>query len=88
MEKGKYLYTLMPRDWKAPIYRASYRRRYGSRCFLKPLSYPICTKGKIDCKGVQAAAYYVRLNKDKSVTRKLDRLKHYCKRLKRTRRVR
>jgi len=38
---------------------------YGTRCFLRAPSYTICTGGKIDCKGVQAAAYYVRLNKSR-----------------------
>jgi hypothetical protein len=51
--------------WKAPVYRASYQRKYGSRCFLRPRdkSYPICSHGKIDCKGLRAAQYYLRLNK-------------------------
>ena len=82
MEKGKYLSTLM--RWQAPVYQQAYLRRYGSRCFLKAPSYPICTRGKIDCKGVQAAAYYVRLNKQKSLTRKVNRLKHSCKHIKKT----
>ena len=65
MEKGKYIYTVrMP--WKAPVYRKAYLRRYGTRCFLRAPAYPICTRGKIDCKGVQAAAYYVRLNQARS----------------------
>ena len=91
MEKRKYIYTVMSHVshvWKAPIYRAAYRRRYGSRCLLRALSYPICTKGKIDCKGVQAAAYYARLNKDRSVSQKLTRLTRYCKHLKKSRRIR
>ena len=54
--------------WHAPIYRKSYKKRYGSRCFLSPQNekYPICNNGKIDCKGLRAAAYYIRLNKYKS----------------------
>ena len=78
----------MSHGWKAPVNRSIYQRRYGARCFLKAPSYPICTKGKIDCRGVHAAAYYVRLNKDRSVTQKLNRLKRYCKHLKTKRRIR
>ena len=74
--------------WKAPIYRVSYQRKYGTRCFLKAPSYPICTRGKIDCKGVRAAAYYVRLNKVASLTRKIRTLKRYCNHLKKSRSLR
>lgn len=68
--------------WKAPIYRNSYKRRYGTRCFLRPRdkAYPICTKRKIDCKGIRAALYYSRLNKQKNLERKARTLKRiYCK---------
>jgi hypothetical protein len=67
--------------WKAPVYRASYKKRYGSRCFLRPKdkTYPICKKGFIDCKGLKAASYYVRLNKVKNLTKKVNALKKkYC----------
>jgi hypothetical protein len=71
--------------WKAPVYRNSYKRRYGTRCFLRPRDkgYPICTKGQIDCKGINAALYYSRMNKDRKVFRKAKTLKRlYCKKLK------
>jgi len=71
--------------WKAPIYRNSYKKRYGTRCFLRPRdkAYPICTKGRVDCKGIRTALYYSRLNKEKSVARKALTLKNkYCKKLK------
>jgi len=66
--------------WKNPIYRNSYKKRYGSKCFLKPSSkkYPICMKGKISCKGLRAAAYYGRLLKNKTITRKVRKLTHKC----------
>jgi hypothetical protein len=77
------------RLWKAPLYRKSYRKKYGSRCFLKPkdLSYPICTQGKIDCRGLYAANYYLRLNKRKTkgkgLKNKVRTLKNlYCNHLK------
>ena len=72
--------------WKAPIYRNTYKRRYGTRCFLRPRdkAYPICTKGKIDCRGIHAALYYSRMNKEKKVFRKAKTLKRmFCKKLKR-----
>ena len=71
--------------WKAPIYRISYKRKYGSRCFLRPRthSYPICKKGKIDCKGLRAASYYIRLNRAKNLTKRVNTLqKKYCQKLK------
>ena len=73
--------------WKAPIYRSSYKKRYGSRCFLRPKDkkYPICTDGKIDCKGVRAAMYYLRFNKNRTrnLMKKAKTLKKkYCKKLK------
>jgi hypothetical protein len=51
--------------WKAPIYRMHYKKKYGTRCFLRPRdrAYPICSHGKIDCKGLRAAQYYLRLNR-------------------------
>jgi hypothetical protein len=51
--------------WRAPIYRTHYKKKYGTRCFLRPRdqSYPICSQGKIDCKGLRAAQYYLRLNR-------------------------
>jgi hypothetical protein len=67
--------------WKAPLYRTSYKKRYGSRCFLRPRdkAYPICTRGKIDCKGLRAAQYYSRLNKQKPLLKKIKTLKNkYC----------
>lgn len=112
MEKGKYLHTVrmtrkrmtrkhVTRKWKAPVYRKAYLRRYGTRCFLRAPAYPICTQGKIDCKGVHAAAYYVRLNQARSnegpnegpnerqkLSRKLIQLKQYCKHLKKASRIR
>ena len=74
--------------WKAPIYSKSYKKKYGSRCFLRPRdrAYPICSHGKIDCKGLRAAQYYLRLNQSKKtrpLTKKLKTLKKkYCKKLK------
>ena len=67
--------------WKAPIYRTSYKKKYGSRCFLKPRTktYPICSRGRVDCKGLRAASYYIRLNKVKRLTQKLKKLRNkYC----------
>ena len=67
--------------WKAPIYRTSYKKKYGSRCFLKPRkkTYPICSHGRVDCKGLRAASYYIRLNKVKHLTQKLKKLRNkYC----------
>ena len=71
--------------WKAPIYRRSYKRKYGSRCFLNPRenTYPICKNGKIDCKGLRAAMYYIRLNDEKKLKKRAITLKKkYCQKLK------
>jgi len=42
------------KKWKAPSmkYRKTYKKKYGSRCFLLPKEnkFPICTRGKVDCK--------------------------------------
>ena len=67
--------------WKAPIYRKSYKK-YGTKCFLdlEKLKYPICTRGKINCRGIRAAAYYARLQKNKKIINKTKKLyKKYCK---------
>jgi hypothetical protein len=66
--------------WKAPVYRKSYKRNYGSKCFLESvgLKYPICTRGKIDCKGLRAAAYYARLQKNKKILNKTKKLYKKC----------
>jgi len=66
--------------WHPPKYRKSYKKKYGARCFLQPktLKYPICTKGKLDCSGLNAAAYYARLNKNKGLLRTIKRLKRIC----------
>ena len=63
--------------WKPPIYRKSYRKKYGSHCYLDPkrLKYPICTRGKIDCKALNAAGYYARLNKSKRIMKRIKTLK-------------
>ena len=63
--------------WKPPVYRKSYRKKYGSHCYLDPkrLKYPICTRGKIDCKALNAAGYYARLNKSKRVMKRIKTLK-------------
>jgi len=71
--------------WKAPIYRSSYKKKYSSKCFLRPRNktYPICKKGKIDCRGLRAASYYIKLNKVKNLTNKVLSLqKKYCQKLK------
>ena len=64
-------------SWHAPTYRKSYKKKYGSRCFLKPrtMKYPICTKGKIDRSALNAAYYYARLNKNKKLMRTIKKLK-------------
>ena len=66
--------------WKPPFYRKSYKKKYGSRCFLEPkkLKYPICTHGKIDCKALNAAQYYARLNKNKRLLKTIKKLKKMC----------
>jgi len=51
--------------------RKTYKKKYGSRCFLLPsqLKYPVCDKktGKMNCKGLLAANYRAAL----SIRRKL-----------------
>uniref|UniRef100_A0A6C0EUR2 Uncharacterized protein n=1 Tax=viral metagenome TaxID=1070528 RepID=A0A6C0EUR2_9ZZZZ len=66
--------------WKAPIYRKSYKKKYGSKCFLNNLKYPICSRGKIDCKGLRAAAYYARLQNNKKILNKTKKIykKYKC----------
>lgn len=63
--------------WTAPVYRKSYKKHYGSHCFLdaKRLKYPICSNGKIDCKALNAAQYYARLNKSKRIMKRIKTLK-------------
>ncbi len=68
-------------SWTAPVYRKSYRNRYGSKCFLEPkrLKYPVCSRGKINCKALNAAQYYAILNNKKKLTRKIKTYKNkYC----------
>ena len=69
-------------NWTAPLYRKSYKKKYGSRCFLEPkkMKYPICSRGKVNCKALTAAYYYARLNKNKKVLRTIKRLRksHKC----------
>ena len=72
--------------WKAPIYRIHYKKKYGTRCFLRPRdqAYPICSHGKIDCKGLRAAQYYLRLNRKSMNTKTLLKkaqilTRKYCK---------
>ena len=66
--------------WKAPRNRTLYRKRYGAKCFLDPerLKYPICTRGKLDCKALNAAAYYARLNKNTAVKRSIKEMRRKC----------
>ncbi len=63
--------------WKPPVYRKSYRKKYGAHCYVDPkrLKYPICTRGKIDCKALNAAEYYARLNKSKRIMKRIKTLK-------------
>jgi hypothetical protein len=67
-------------NWIAPVYRKSYKKKYGSRCFLKPKGekYPVCKNGKISCKALRAAAYYGRLLHNKNVTKKAKKLIKKC----------
>ena len=70
------------RLWSAPVYRKSYKKHYGAHCFLdaKRLKYPICSRGKIDCKALNAAQYYARLNKSKRVMKRIKTLKRkFCR---------
>jgi hypothetical protein len=66
--------------WKAPIYRKSYKKKYGPDCFLKPKTqkYPICKNGKISCKGLRAAAYYARLLKNRNTLKRAKELYRKC----------
>ena len=61
-------------------------QKYGKRCFLDPRrkKYPVCNRynGKEECKGHQAAQYYLNINigkfkkkRDKSSTQKRDKYK-------------
>ena len=68
--------------WSAPVYRKSYKKHYGAHCFLdaKRLKYPICSNGKINCKALNAAQYYARLNKSKKIMKRIKTLKKkWCK---------
>jgi hypothetical protein len=67
-------------SWTAPVYRTAYRKRYGSRCFLDPkrLKYPVCTRGKLECRALNAAQYYARLNRNRAVSRKIKQLRKKC----------
>ena len=55
------------------------KKKYKSKCFLEPktLKYPVCNPktGKISCKGLNAADYYLRLH----VARKLKPISKYKK---------
>jgi hypothetical protein len=64
--------------WNAPKYRKSYKKKYGSKCFVDPirLKYPICTNGKVNCKALNAAQYYSILNNKHSITKKIKVLKN------------
>ncbi len=68
--------------WTAPVYRKSYKKHYGAHCFVDPkrLKYPICTNGKVDCKALNAAQYYARLNKSKKMMKRIKTLKNkWCR---------
>ncbi len=72
--------------WKAPKYRKTYKKKYGSRCFLLPKEnkFPICTDGKVDCKGLYAAQFYNNMRQKnkhyRTVKNKINKLKKkYCK---------
>lgn len=62
----------------------NYKKKYGSRCFLRPreLKYPICDKrnGKVHCKGLLAAHNRAML----SVRRKLKPKKYSYRKLAKT----
>jgi len=64
--------------WSAPKYRKSYRKKYGSKCFVVPdrLKYPICMNGQINCKALNAAQYYAILNNKRALTKKIKKLKN------------
>lgn len=73
--------------WKPPIYRKSYKKRYGSKCFLEPKTnkYPICSHGKINAKGLNAAQYYLHFQKPSRKKQQLTRkIKQYRKMLQAT----
>jgi len=67
--------TIKPKFWRdmkpSKKGRKTYKKKYGSRCFLLPsqLKYPVCDKktGKMNCKGLLAANYRAAL----SIRRKL-----------------
>ena len=67
--------TTKPKFWRdmkpSKKGRKTYKKKYGSRCFLLPsqLKYPVCDKktGKMNCKGLLAANYRAAL----SIRRKL-----------------
>ena len=67
--------TTKPKFWRdmkpSEKGRKTYKKKYGSRCFLLPsqLKYPVCDKktGKMNCKGLLAAHYRAAL----SIRRKL-----------------
>ena len=67
--------------WTPPVYRKSYKKKYGSKCFLEPAreKYPICTKGKVNPKALNAAQYYLHFQKPskkkKQLTRKIEKLR-------------
>ena len=71
---------MVTRKWKAPVYRKSYRKKYGPSCFLDPdrLRYPICTHGKLDCRALSAARYYATMLKNKKILSKIRKTKR-CK---------
>lgn len=68
------------KKWKAPRYRKSYRKKYGTSCFLDPkrLRYPICTEGKMNCRALSAARYYAMMLKDKKILAKIKTLRTKC----------
>lgn len=67
--------TIKPKFWRdmkpSKKGRKTYKKKYGSRCFLLPsqLKYPVCDKktGKMNCKGLLSANYRAAL----SIRRKL-----------------
>lgn len=72
--------------WNPPKYRKTYKKKYGSRCFLLPKEnkFPICTDGKVDCKGLYAAQFYNNMRQKnkhyRTVKNKINKLKKkYCR---------
>lgn len=72
--------------WNAPKQRKSYKKKYGSKCYLLPKEnkFPICTKGKVDCQGLYAAQFYNNMRQKnphyKTVKNKINTLKHkHCR---------